>query len=64
MANANPSKIHGDDSHSDIPTKEVAVKPREPLKILNVSGKAVSLVAEYEVGDPDAKTKTIRRDYE
>lgn len=65
MADAKPSKIHGDDSHDNIPTAEVKAAPREALKVLNVSGKVVNLVAEYEVGQPDAKgNKTFRRDYE
>jgi hypothetical protein len=65
MADAKPSKIHGDDSHDNIPTADAKPTAREALKVLNVSGKAVNLVAEYEVGQPDAKgNKTIRRDYE
>lgn len=64
MANANPSKMHGDDSHDGIPTKEVAKKAQEPLRIIDVSGKAVKVMAEYEVPSGiDGQQKTLRRDY-
>ena len=64
MADAKPTNIH------NVPDREVppageAPKAREAIKILDVSGKVVKLVAEYKVGDPDAKgNQTVRRDYE
>ena len=65
MANAKPSMVHGDNNHSEIPTAGDLPKAREVIKMLDVSGKVVKLVAEYAVGEVDAKgNQTIRRDYE
>jgi hypothetical protein len=59
MADAKPSKMHGEGSHDNIPTKEAAAAPKATIRLLDVSGKAVKLVAEYDVGNG-----TVRRDYE
>lgn len=59
MADAKPSRMHGEDSHSDIPTKDELPKARKALEVLHVSGKVVNLVAETKLDNG-----TIRRDYE
>lgn len=58
MANANPSKMHGEDSHDGIPPKEAPKKVAEPLRIIDVSGKAVKVMSEDKLA-----CGTIRRDY-
>lgn len=58
MANANPSKMHGEDSHDNIPTKEPTKKAAEPLRIVDVSGKAVKVMSEEKL-----ECGTVRRDY-
>jgi hypothetical protein len=58
MANANPSKMHGDDSHDGIPTPAEKLPEQKVLKVLNVSGRAVNLVGEEKL-----PCGTVRRDY-
>lgn len=58
MANANPTKMHGDDSHDEIPTKAELPPIPKTIRVMNVSGRAVNVVGEEKL-----PCGTIRRDY-
>jgi hypothetical protein len=57
MANAKPVDLHN--SHDHVPTAPDAPKPKEMIRLIDVSGKAVKLVNEEKLA-----CGTIRRDYE